>query len=66
MKRLSAAKHPVTHCTPFKSWIGPMLVITEIFSRLALMPYSKMIKPSSILLGTLKTLFRVELDILGS
>jgi hypothetical protein len=27
MKRLRAARHPMTLCTPFKSLMGPMLVI---------------------------------------
>jgi cyanate permease len=57
MKRLNAAKHPVTRCTPFKFWIGPMLVIEEIFFGFALMPRSEMVKPSSILLGIPKTHF---------
>jgi hypothetical protein len=34
MKRLRAARQPVTHCTPFKFLIGPMSVMVEIFSRL--------------------------------
>jgi hypothetical protein len=35
MKRLRAARHPMTLCTPFKSLIGPMLVMAAIFSGLA-------------------------------
>jgi hypothetical protein len=35
MKRLRAARHPMTLCTPFKSLIGPMLVMAVIFSGLA-------------------------------
>jgi hypothetical protein len=27
MKRLRAARHPMTLCTPFKSLMGPMLVM---------------------------------------
>jgi hypothetical protein len=32
MKRLRAVKQPVTRCTPFKFWIGHVLVMSEIFS----------------------------------
>jgi hypothetical protein len=35
MKRLRAASHPMTLCTPFKSLMGPMLVMAAIFSGLA-------------------------------
>jgi hypothetical protein len=38
MKRLRAARHPMTLCTPFKSLMGPMLVTATIFSGLASMP----------------------------
>jgi hypothetical protein len=37
MKRLRAARHPMTLCTSFKSLMGPMLVIAAIFSGLASM-----------------------------
>jgi hypothetical protein len=30
MKRLRAARHPMTLCTPFKSLMGPMLVMAAI------------------------------------
>jgi hypothetical protein len=40
MKWLRAARHPMTLCTPFKSFIGPMLVMAAIFSGLASMPHS--------------------------
>ena len=44
-------------------WIGPILVMAEIFSRLALMPRSETMKPSSMPLGTPKhTLFGIEFD----
>ena len=38
MKRLSAARQPVTFCTPLMSQIGPIMVMAETFSGLALMP----------------------------
>jgi hypothetical protein len=38
MKRLRAARHPMSLCTPFKSLMGPMLVMAVIFSGLASMP----------------------------
>jgi hypothetical protein len=38
MKRFRAAGHPMTLCTPFKSLMGPMLVMAAIFSGLASMP----------------------------
>jgi hypothetical protein len=38
MKRLRAARHPITLCTPFKSLMGPMLVMATIFFGLASMP----------------------------
>jgi hypothetical protein len=37
MKRLKAARQPVTHCTPFSFLIGPMSMMAEIFSGLASM-----------------------------
>jgi hypothetical protein len=45
MKRLRAARHPMTLCTPFKSLMGPMLVMAAIFSRLASMPRSETMNP---------------------
>jgi hypothetical protein len=33
MKRLRAARHPMTLCTPFKSLMGPMLVMAVIYLR---------------------------------
>jgi hypothetical protein len=57
MKRLRAARHPMTLCTPFKSLIGPMLVMTAIFSGLASMPHSETMNPRSMPWGTPKTHF---------
>jgi hypothetical protein len=57
MKRLRAARHPMTLCTPFKSLIGPMLVMAVIFSGLASMPHSETMNPKSMPQGTLKTHF---------
>jgi hypothetical protein len=57
MKRLRAARHPMTLCTPFKSLIGPMLVMAAIFSGLASMPRSETMKPRSMPQGTPKTHF---------
>jgi hypothetical protein len=41
MKRFRAARHPMTLCTPFKSLMGPMLVMAAIFFGLASMPRSE-------------------------
>jgi hypothetical protein len=57
MKRLRAARHPMTLCTPFKSLIGPMLVMAAIFSGLASMLRSETMNPRSMPRGTLKTHF---------
>jgi hypothetical protein len=57
MKRLRAARHPMTLCIPFKSLIGPMLVMAAIFSGLALMPCSETMNPRSMPRGTPKTHF---------
>jgi hypothetical protein len=57
MKRLRAARHPMTLCTPFKSSIGPMLVMTSIFSGLASMPRSETMNRRSMPRGTPKTHF---------
>jgi hypothetical protein len=57
MKRLRAARHPMTLCTPFKYLMGPMLVMATIFSRLASMPHSETMNPRSIPRGTPKTHF---------
>jgi hypothetical protein len=57
MNRLRAARHLVTHYTPFKFWIGPIWVTTDVFSRLDLMPHLEMMNPSSMPLRTLKTHF---------
>jgi hypothetical protein len=57
MKRLRAARHPMTLCTPFKSFMGPMLVMAAIFSGLASMPHSETMKPRSMPRGTPKTHF---------
>jgi hypothetical protein len=45
MKRLRAARHPMTLYTPFKSLMGPMLVMAVIFSGLASMPRSETMNP---------------------
>jgi hypothetical protein len=57
MKRLRAARHPMTLCTPFKSLMGPMLVMAAIFSGLASMPHSETMNPRSMPRGTPKTHF---------
>jgi hypothetical protein len=57
MKRLRAARHHMTLCTPFKSLMGPMLVMAAIFSGLALMPLSETMNPRSMPRGTPKTHF---------
>jgi hypothetical protein len=57
MKRLRAARHPITLCTPFKSLMGPMLVMAAIFSGLASMPHSETMNPRSMPQGTPKTHF---------
>ena len=54
MKWLRAARHPVTLCTPFKSLMGPMLVMATIFSGLASMPRSETMNPKSMPQGTPK------------
>jgi hypothetical protein len=62
MKRLRAARHPMTLCTPFKSLMGPMLVMATIFSGLASMPRSETMNPKSMPRGTPEdTLFGIEL-----
>jgi hypothetical protein len=60
MKRLRAARHPVTLYTPFKSLMGSMLVMAAIFSGLASMPRSETMNPKSMPRGTPKTLLRIE------
>jgi hypothetical protein len=57
MKRLRAARHPMTLCTPCKSLMGPMLMMATIFSGLALMPHSETMNPRSMPRGTPKTHF---------
>jgi hypothetical protein len=57
MKRLRAARHHMTLCTPFKSLMGPMLVMAAIFSGLASMPRSETMNPKSMPQGTPKTNF---------
>jgi hypothetical protein len=57
MKRLRAARHPMTLCTPFKSLMGPMLVMAAIFSGLASMPHLETMNPRSMPRGTSKTHF---------
>jgi hypothetical protein len=51
MKWLRAARHPVTLYTPFKSLMGPMLVMVAIFSGLASMPRSETMNPRACLGG---------------
>jgi hypothetical protein len=68
MKRLRAARHPMTLCMPFKSLMGPMLVMVAIFSGLASMPRSETMNPKSMprgypkdtLLGIKLHAFRLE------
>jgi hypothetical protein len=57
MKRVRAARHPMTLCTPFKSLMGPMLVMAAIFFGLASMPRSETMNPRSMPRGTPKTHF---------
>ena len=62
MKRLRAARHPMTLCTPFKSLMGPMLVMAAIFSGLASMPRSETMNPQEHASGYPEdTLFGIEL-----
>jgi hypothetical protein len=51
MKRLRATRHPMTLCTPFKSLIGPMLVMAAISSGLASMPGLETMNPGACLGG---------------
>jgi hypothetical protein len=57
MKSLRAARHPMTLRTPFKSLMGPMLVMAAIFSGLASMPRLETMNPKSMPQGTPKTYF---------
>jgi hypothetical protein len=57
MKWLRAARHPMTLYMPFKSLMGPMLVMAAIFSGLASMPRSETMNPKSMPWGTPKTHF---------
>ena len=57
MKRLSAARQPITFCTPLTSRIGPILVMAETFPGLASMPRSETMYPRSMPQGTPKTHF---------
>jgi hypothetical protein len=62
MKRLRAARHPVTLCTPFKSLMGPMLVMAAIFSGLTSMPRSETMNPQEHASGNPKdTLLGIKL-----
>jgi hypothetical protein len=66
MKRLRAARHPVTLCTPFKSLMGPMLVMAAIFSGLASMPRSETMNPKKHASGdTEDALLRIEFYAFG-
>jgi hypothetical protein len=47
----------MTLCTPFKSLMGPMLVMAAIFSGLASMPRLETMNPKSMPRGTPKTYF---------
>jgi hypothetical protein len=47
----------MTLCTPFKSLMGPMLVMAAIFFGLASMPRSEMMNPMSMPWGTPNTHF---------
>ena len=57
MKRLSAARQPMTLCTPFKSRIGPIHLMASTFSGLGSMPHWETMKLKSIPRGTPKTHF---------
>jgi hypothetical protein len=57
MKRLRDARHPMSFYTPFRFWIGAMLVLAEIFFELASMPCSEMMNPKSMPWGTPKMHF---------
>ena len=57
MKRLRAARQPVSLCTPLTLRMGPMLEMATIFLGLASMPRSDMMYPSSFPFGTSKTHF---------
>jgi hypothetical protein len=48
MKWLRDARQPMSFCTPFRFWIGAILVMDVIFSRLASMPHSKTMNPKSM------------------
>lgn len=41
MKRLREARHPMTHCTPLRSVIGPMIEMAVSFLGFALIPHSE-------------------------
>ena len=66
MKRLKAARHPMTICTPLRSLIGPMLVMAETFSGLASMPCSETESQEHASGDPEDTLLGVELDALLS
>jgi len=57
MKRLRAARQPMTFCTPFRSRMGPIRVMAETFSGLGSMPHWEMMKPKSMPRGTPNTHF---------
>jgi hypothetical protein len=57
MKRLKAARHPSTFCTPLRSRIGPIRSRAATFSGLASMPHWEMMYPRSMPRGTPKTHF---------
>ena len=58
MKQLSAARQPVTFCTPLTSQIGPILVMAKTFSGFAPMLHWVTMYPRSMPCGTPKTHFR--------
>jgi hypothetical protein len=64
MKWLSAVRHLVTHCTPFRFCIRFILAMAKIFSGLALTPHSETMNPRNIPLGTPKNTFLgIEFDV---
>jgi hypothetical protein len=56
-KRLREVKLHMTCWTPLRSRMGPIFVMAETFSGLALIPHSDTKKPSGMPLGMLKTHF---------
>ena len=57
MKRLRAARQPVSLYTPLMLHMGPMLEMAVIFLGLASIPHSDTMYPSNFSFGTPKTYF---------